>query len=64
MKMNGLNALPGWRLACTARSNLLCLKLRPPTSARTRPVLHVDRDHGALQVLRRAGILVPASAAS
>src|SRR6478672_7241409 len=29
---------PGWRRACTARSNWLSAKLKPPTSASTRPV--------------------------
>src|SRR5437667_67286 len=35
--MIGLNADPAWRCACVARSKLLRLKSRPPTSARTSP---------------------------
>src|SRR6185436_14716184 len=35
---SGLNEDPGWRLACSARSNWLVANENPPTTACTRPV--------------------------
>ena len=48
-KSRGLNAEPGWRFACVARLNELLWKSRPPTSARTSPVLRVDRHERAFE---------------
>ena len=46
--MIGLNAEPGWRRACVARSNWLRSKSQPPTSASTSPLPTSKREQRAL----------------